>query len=294
MAKDPIQVISINNSMRFFLIGLVLVSIFACKETATNNFPRETCSSLKEQNETLVVQNFYYEEFADNRFLAISEIKNIGEKKEFADFQVSPAWPKQDSALWSLAFKASSYNLLNNFLIAESEEDQKGTSYEMYNLDNGNKVLAYTYDKFEVLFSSEEERRFIAFYSREAANFVSNPFDGKENSLGILAYVNQNGEGQKYRIDVQTTANDYDISSPVIELQAIKENAIELLSGKTLYFTGEDGSNKNAINFNLKVSFFTKSDYEERSFLLQVRNDVLLPNAEINTDLEFKLVGLDG
>lgn len=163
----------------------------------------------------------------------------------------------------------------------------------MYNLNNGNEVLAYTYDKFEVLFSSEEQRRFIGFYSRDAANISASSYDLDEFSLGVLSYVNQNGEGQHYKIEVQTTPEDYDISSPVIELLAVKENAIELMSGKTLYFTGEDGTNKNAVNFNIQVSFFTKTDYEERSFLLQVRNDVLLSNADLSPDLEFRLISLD-
>lgn len=279
--------------MRSLFLLLVLFTFFSCKETTQANLPSSKCSSLELTNETLTLKNFYFEEYADNHFLAISKFENIGLDNSLADFQVYPTWPKVDSAKWNINFKASRYQLQQNYLIAESEEDQRGTSYVMYNLENGSEVVSYTYDKFEVLFSSEDERRFIGFYSRDAANLASSKYNLDESSLGVLSYVNQNGQGQHYKIEVQSTPSDYDISSPVIELLSIKENAIELMSGKTLYFTGEDGTNINAINFNIQVSFYTKTDYEERSFLLQVRNDVLLSNAELSPDLEFKLISLD-
>ncbi|MEZ4979156.1 MAG: hypothetical protein R2772_07645 [Chitinophagales bacterium] len=279
--------------MRLFLLALVLFVFFSCKEPVQSNFPTSKCSTLELVDEALTLKNFYFEEYGDKKFLAVSKFESLDDENSLANFEVYPSWPKQDSAKWDVKFKASRYQLLQNYLIAESEEDLRGTSYVMYNLENGNEVVSYTYDKFEVLFSSEEERRFIAFYSRDAANLSSSVYELDESSLGILSYVNQNGEGQHFKIQVQTTPNDYDISSPVLELLSIKENAIELMSGKTLYFTGEDGTNKNAVNFNIQVSFFTKTDYEERSFLLQVRNDVLLSNADLSPDLEFRLISLD-
>lgn len=233
------------------------------------------CSVLKETPQGLFIQNEYYKYLADGKVISILQKEYVGDSLNLPVTAIYPVYPLADSAKWSFSFKGQDYRIIKDLLIAEALSKGKDASYKVFNLNNGNEVISYTYDKFDILFSDESEKRFLGFYGMNAADVEGSELKFEELTFGYLNYANKDGSLGQIKIETKDPMwlEVLDISNPVIELLPLKENAISLNSGKTLYFTGADGKQHEEVNFDIQITFYTTDTYKPVSFMLQVRND---------------------
>ena len=101
-----------------------------------------------------------------------------------------------------------------------------------------------------------------------------------------MNYANQKGGLSKIKIEAldEMWLDIFDVANPVIELIPYKNTAIELNSGKTLYFTSTDGKTSQDVNFDIQFTYYTKDTYKPSSFILEVRGDeIIIPDNFSNT-----------
>lgn len=266
--------------MRYIFVGF-LFSLFACQEETRKNFQSE-CSSISAQNNETIIDNCYYQTINNQEILAIKEKIVFGDTSGLSTFQVSKMMPDNEAYDWSVNFEGRSFDVVSPLLIVETSELNSNASYQAYSLINGSKVLEYTYDKFEVLFSDKTKKRMIGFYSNQGATSKFLQENSNKKTFGILSYGSQDELLNSIRIDAADPMwmDVIDISSPVIELLPIKENAISLYGGKTLFFTSHDGVQNDELNFDVKIVFYTTDTYKPVEFVLEVRdNQLLLPES---------------
>lgn len=252
---------------------LILFLIYACQnKNSTTIINGTTCSSISEENGVKVFNNFYYENFEDGRVFLVNKKSKLNEPLKSV-FSLVPIFPKEDSAKWNLKFVAEKYVINKNTLLAESNEADKVSSYLLYSLSSGNLLLPYTYDKFNVLFSDETQKRWIGFYSRNGANLEESNLTFSNNTLGYISYANQNTLVQQVAIKVNSSewVDKLDVSSPVIELLPMSESAMGMPGGKTLYFSAA----KATIDFKLQITFYNKEDYSPHIIVIPILNDKL-------------------
>ncbi|MFT5306792.1 MAG: hypothetical protein ACI89M_002319, partial [Chitinophagales bacterium] len=197
---------------------------------------------------------------------------------EQAVFQIAPAYTDKDEQDWQINFKGEGFSLTKSSLIAETTFGNSDASYSAYSLRSGEKLIEYTYDKLEVLFGDEQKKRYLGFYSNKGVKSEFIDLNSNKNTLGILSYASQDKLLKAIRIEVTDPfwLDVLDVSNPVIELSPLRQDAIALNSGKTLYFTSNQGREDEGVNFNIKVIFYTTDTYKPVEFFLQVRENQLL------------------
>jgi hypothetical protein len=256
------------------LIFAVLLSLAGCNSSPSNTAVG-ACSKLTETSEGLLIQNEYFRYLDDGSVVSIIQNELIGDSLSQTSTRMYPVYPKEDSAKWDIQFNGQDFKIFKDLLISEASENGKDASYKVFNLSNGKEVIFYTYDKFDILFSDENEKRFLGFYGMNATDRIASDLKFDKLTFGYLNYANKEGSLGQIRIATKDPLwlNVLDISNPVIELMPLKENALSLNSGKTLYFTSTDGKQKEAVNFDIQITFYTTDTYKPTSFTLQVRND---------------------
>lgn len=251
---------------------MILTLFVSCKQSNTSD---SKDSFLETKDDKTFIYNKYYKALDDEKVVLIHENGIVGSDEPMR-YTIAPVLP-EGFLFDPIQFDANTIEYEKNLLIAEVFKEGKDYTYSLYSLINGNHLMDYTYDKFDVFFNNEDERRFIGFYSRNAT--TKNSFEN--NVVGIFYYADLNEQLSKLQLKV---VNDYDlsnldISNPVIELMGIENNAIQVHSGKSLYYSGSDGKKKEEVYFDIKVTFYTNQSYLPLSFMLQVRNDQLIvPN----------------
>lgn len=268
----------------FLAASLLLVSCGALDKES--NRGASNCSSISIGADGVSIENSYFMPISNGMILSVFSQENIGGENMPSTFEVWPVYPKEDSLKWEITFTGDDFEVFNNTLIASKKVDNDEDYYVLYDLVAGNKIIEYTYDKFEVLFSDENEKRFMGFYSKNAANMNKGDYKFNEKSFGFLSYANQQGQISKIRIDAMDPMwlEIFDVANPVIEMIPFKGNAIELNSGKTLYFTSSDGKLSEEVNFDIQFTYYTKDTYKPSSFLLEVRRDkIIVPSDFSNT-----------
>ncbi len=262
--------------MRYFIIAFVLLLV-ACGGGAPKELANE-CSSLYEDNGQQVVVNAYFKILDNENVISIKERKILGDSLEQAVFQIAPAYTDKDEQDWQINFKGEGFSLTKSSLIAETTFGNSDASYSAYSLRSGEKLIEYTYDKLEVLFGDEQKKRYLGFYSNKGVKSEFIDRNSNKNTLGILSYASQDKLLKAIRIEVTDPfwLDILDVSNPVIELSPLKQDAIALNSGKTLYFTSNQGMEDEGVNFNIKVVFYTTDTHKPVEFFLQVRENQLL------------------
>jgi len=256
------------------LIVLVLLVFVAC-DSSPSNATKGTCSVLSETSEGLMIQNEYFKSLADGTIVSISQRELIGDSLSIISTRMYPVYPNADSAKWAIQFDGQEFKIFKDLLISEASKNGNDASFKVFNLNNGNEVITYTYDKFDILFLDESEKRFVGFYGMNASDRNTSNLKFDMLTVGYLNYSNKDGSLGQIKIDTKDPLwlEVLDISNPVIELMHLKGNAVSLNSGKTLYFTGADGKKREEVNFDIQITFYTTETFEPISILLQVRND---------------------
>ena len=255
---------------------VLLLWLVACKPAPTpTEAIDQTCSSLTESSDGLRIKNQYFKHLQNGSVLAIVQDELIGDTISLPKTLISPVYPKADSGKWQIECYGQEVKFFNDLVIAEAIRTGNDASYKVFNLNNGNEIIAYTYDKFDILFSDENEKRFLGFYGMNASDKKDNPLKFEALTFGFLSFSNKDGLLGQIRIDTKDPMwlDVLDISNPVIELVPIKGNALSLNSGKTLYFTSSDGKKGDDVNFDIQITFYTTDTYKPITFMLQVRND---------------------
>lgn len=268
----------------FLAVSLLLISCGAIDKKS--NGGASNCSSISVGEDGISIDNHYFMSISNGMVLSIRSQENVGGEKSSSNFEVTPVHPKEDSLKWKITFTGDDFEIFNNTLLASKKVENEEDYFAIYELAEGNKIIEYTYDKFEVLFLDENEKRFMGFYSKNAANVNKADYDFNEKSFGFLNYSNQQGQISKIRIDAVDPMwmDIFDVANPVIEMLPLKGNAIELNSGKTLYFTSSDGKLSDEVNFDIQFTYYTKDTYKPSSFLLEVRGDkIIVPSDFSNT-----------
>lgn len=256
------------------IIPIVVLLTVGCN-TSEFNSDKGQCSVLTETADGLSIQNSYFKYLVDGTVVSIIQNERIGDSLNLPTTSITPVYPKAESAKWTINFEAQDFKISKDLLISEVQVNGKDASYKIFNLKNGNEVISYTYDKFDVLFVDENEKRFLGLYGMNASDKASSGLKFEELTFGFLNYSNKEGKLGQIRIDAKDPLlmETLDVSNPVIELLPLRGNSLALNSGKTLYFTGADGKRKEDVNFDVKITFYTTDTYEELTILLQVRND---------------------
>jgi hypothetical protein len=253
---------------------LVFILLIGCS-SPSKNIIQNSCSSISETDKGLLLHSTFYKLLDNGTVLSVTRVEIAGDTSTVPKTTISPIYPKGDSASWQIQFEANEYKIVKDLLISELVNFGNDASYKLFNLNNGKEVIKYTYDKFDVLFSDENEKRFLGFYGMNAADKASSGLDFNDLTFGFLSFSNKDEILGQIRIDTKDDLwlDVLDISNPVIELMPLLENALSLNSGKTLYFTGADGTQSSDVNFDIQITFYTTDTYKPVSFTLHVRKD---------------------
>lgn len=276
---------------KHFLLYLI-VSLIACKQEENPKINTNGSNIQIEEGET-ILNNFYYQNIGNGKVLAINKVENINDSLQLPLNIIMPVLPKADSAKWQINFAAQNFEIHKNYLVAESYLDGKDYTYALFNIDNGQKIMDYTYDKFEILYTNENQKRNLGFYSKNAINKESLDLDFNEKTLGYFFYANSKGEINHLKVEVkdESLKDKYDISNTNIELNSSIENGVlRFNSNKSLFFTSFSGDNKEEINFDIEVTFFSFDPYQPYKIQLNVENDVLKFNETDLKETDFVLV----
>lgn len=271
---------------------LFILALVACKQDEVPQINVNGSTISIEEGET-ILNNLYYQNIGNGKVLAINKIENIDDSLEIPMNIITPVLPKSDSAKWQINFAAQSFEISRNYITTESFIEGKEYTYALYNLANGNKILDYTYDKFEVLFTNENERRIIGFYTKNAINREKSGLKFNDKTLAYFFYVNDDGEINHLRLDVKDVnlIDKYDISNTNVGLFPLTETGfLRFNSNKSLFFTSLTGENKNEINFDVEVTLYSFDPYEPYTLKLKVENDLLKFNEDDLKETDFVLV----
>lgn len=279
--------------MKFHTIlfaGLTL--LYSCSNSSSSELNND-CSSLKFEDNQLVINNYYFKNIDKNKVLAVHSFQQTWDSLAIPSYKLYPVHPKVDSASWTLEFDAEDFQIQKNLLTSEVSLPGFDATFALYNLDFGVKLLDYTYDKFEILFFDDLEKRFLGFYSSKAANIEKSDFSFDKQTLGFFSYANLQGDVQTLEIKLTKpeVPDSFDLSNPVIELKPKDDKALELKSGKTLYFTGSNGKEKSEINFDIFITFYSLKEYTPHTFQLEVKSDKMQAITN-NSDAVFQIVAL--
>lgn len=260
-----------------YLTMFALLLFAACTSDSPTKMAHD-CSSMYEEEERVVIENAYFKILDDESLLAVKERKILGDTIGQTVFNFSPATANSIAESWSIAFTGDNYSLAKKMLIADISTRESDASYVGYSLATGEVLLEYTYDKFEVLFGDEFNKRYLGFYSNKGRETAFSEVNRTKNTIGFLTYASQKEKLNALRIEAADPfwLDVLDISNPVVELIPVKENSIQLNAGKTLYFTNHEGENSAGVDFDMKLMFYTTDTYKPVEFILQVRNDKLL------------------
>ena len=264
--------------MKYFIVGCFLL-ISACAHQEQLDLHHD-CSVILSQNGQKILENAYYKVIQNEGVFAIKEKKSLDDSLSQTIYNISPVYPITDSADWSIDFKGKGFEMTKSTLVAETTSYDSDASYGIYSLQSGARILEYTYDKLEVLFVAEANKRYLGFYSKNGAPSPNIKSISKKNTLGIFNYASQDGLLNTISLEAIDVnwLEILDVSNPVLELMPIEGNAIQLNAGKKLYFTAQDGFADEAVNFDLKVIFYTTDTYKPVEFILEVRaNQLLIP-----------------
>lgn len=264
--------------MKYFIVGCFLL-MSACAQQEQLDLHHD-CSSILSQNGQKILENAYYKVIQNKGVFAIKEKKSLDDTLSQTIYNISPVYPVTDSAGWSIDFKGKGFEMTKSILVAETSSYDSDASYGIYSLQSGARILEYTYDKLEVLFVDENNKRYLGFYSKNGAPSSNIKSISKENTLGIFNYASQDGILNTISLEAIDVnwLDILDVSNPVLELLPIEDNAIQLNAGKKLYFTAQDGFADEGVNFDLKVIFYTTDTYTPVEFTLEVRaNQLLIP-----------------
>ena len=278
--------------MKRIILG-TLVLLSACNTSSDDSNLADNCSEIIAAENGVLIQNNYFQALSNGTILSVQSEEEVGFEDAVSNFKITPAFPKDDAGKWQLEFSGNSFEVSGNTLSTSEEVDNGDYLFKMYDLNTGNSIIEYTYDKFEIMFLDEFEKRYLGFYSTNAASKDNAEFAFSDKTFGYLNYANQNGRISKLSIEA---ADDmwmsiFDIANPVIEMLPYKGSSIELNSGKTLYFTSANGKVKEEVNFDIQFTYYTKDTYKPSSFLLEVRGDeIRIPDDFSNT--VFNIVSL--
>ena len=264
--------------MKYFIVGCFLL-ISACAQQEQLDLHHD-CSVILSQNGQKILENAYYKVIQNEGVFAIKEKKILDDSLSQTIYNISPVYPITDSADWSIDFKGKGFEMTKSTLVAETTSYDSDASYGIYSLQSGSRILEYTYDKLEVLFIDDSNKRYLGFYSKNGVPSTNIGAISKENTLGIFSYASQDGLLNTIRLEAidANWLDILDVSNPVLELMPIEDNAIQLNAGKKLYFTAEDGFADEGVDFDLKVIFYTTDTYKPVEFMLEVRaNQLLIP-----------------
>ncbi len=275
------------------LTYLVIVFVLASCQPKETTKINQSGSNISLQDGAIIINNLYYQHLGDGNVLAVNKIENISDPTIIPEFIISPVLPKKDSAKWQIDFNAQQYDIAKNYLTTESYLEGKDYTFELYNINNGKKIINYTYDKFEVNYTNENERRIVAFYSKNAVNKENSGLEFNNKTLGYFLYAHQNGVISQLRLDAkdESLVDKYDVSNTNILLSADDETGLlRFNSNKSIFFTNISGENKTEINFNVGVTLFINDPYEPFELQLKVENDVLKFNEADLKTTDFVLV----
>jgi len=278
--------------MNKFLYIVLVIGLIACKQNQTNKLYSKESTIIVENDET-ILNNYFYQNIGNGKVLAVNEKQNITDSTQIPSFVITPVLPQSDSAKWQLNFNAQQYHISNTYLTTESYLEGKDYTFELYNISNGKKIINYTYDKFEVNYTNDKQRRIVAFYSKNAIDRDNSGFKFTPKTLGYLFYASNDGIIDYYRLDVKDVElkDKYDVSNTNISLGADDESSLlRFNSNKSIFFTTITGDNASDINFNIGVTMYVNEPYTSLEFPIQVKNNQLSFNEDDLNETDFVLV----
>lgn len=279
--------------MRYTAIILLAILVFAsCKKTGhDDNFSSltplqaDTTYSYFATNEKgLLVNNSYFKTYSydlDNQ--TFTYVFKIEEHNRFESgnaekkMKIRPVYSGHPINDWLVEFNPDEVTFKKNTLIAEMfGNDDHELSFRIINIDKGNTLIEYTYGNLEIQFPDAISKRYFGFYGQKGRPHSNFTFNQKD-IVGYFTYASGNEHIQTIQIKA-TNAQIYsqiDQNSPMLEFDALDNNAILSTTARSVYYSGiaDAEKEKNLINIGLKATFYIGDDYTPETIFFPVKGD---------------------
>lgn len=263
-----------KNIVFYFL----LFSLFSCtnENTSNNTNTSKNNSFVEEKENKTLVNNHYFKHFNyvlneknHNYIVEIKQNETILKNKEFTQstMQISD-YP---NTKWTIKTQAHQIENINNVLQCQDLADfEHQNTYNLYNIESGKHLLAYTESVLKVYIPQSPFKRFIGVVARSNTQNLLKKYDNK--TIALLSYASEEKGLQQFLI--KTTA-DVGSNTPTLNLVSLDtENELLSPSNDALYFLNLDENYKNKdINFAFGLSFYIGETAEENTLFFEVRED---------------------
>jgi hypothetical protein len=191
--------------------------------------------------------------------------------------------------LWTQSFKATEIELAGNLMFARLEGFFDEEDYvRVFSLPNGKEFLDYSYDKAQILFPGNKDKRIVGYVSQKTAGTPLKKIE-EENLLGVVQLAS--GDALLDRVFIKIKRSNYSDRVPryvpeiVFDSQAKGANIVD--GGKTVIMMGE-GSSKSAKadNVSLNLVYYIGDDLESTTLSIPIKNDrFMVENARFDSGI---------
>jgi hypothetical protein len=190
---------------------------------------------------------------------------------------------------WKKEFDASEITYDQKVLrINNASGEDKEDTYTIFNLDNGKKIMDYTYGEMSIQIPNTSDKRFFAYLS--AQNCIGEEIE----KGGIIQYASTTQLIQKLQIKQKSKIEIPDYT-PEIQVLKAKNSGTQITpDGKSILLTSltENYKPEQIKDFAFKINFYAQDVEEPYSIVIPVENDKLdLDNAYYDHAIfELKLI----
>lgn len=173
---------------------------------------------------------------------------------------------------WKKEFEASEVAYDQKVLRVNNASNQdKEDTYTIYNMDNGDKIMDYTYGEMVVQIPNTSDKRFFAYFSR--TNALGEDIEGG----GVVEYASNTALIQKLHITAKANIEIPDYT-PEIQILKVKNSRCQVTpDGKGVLLTNlsENYKTEEIKDFAFRINYYLQDQEEPYSIVLPVENDKL-------------------
>jgi len=267
--------------MKKIILPILILLLFTCKEKTnqTQIANNSNFSSIfTETAEEIKIANAFYKyssslENGTNEDIVLKVTQNETIDKTTKNIKSVYNITTVD-AKWEINVEANDLEIKNNTLIAKNNAvENLEDTYSIFNLENGNHLLDYTYDKLTVRSIEGNFRRFIGFTSLLNSRDLLKSYDDKV--IGVLSYASEKNEIKKILIRSEL---EIDSITPDLYLNSNSENTRVFEEGNILVFMDfdDDNHNKKDIDFSFGLVYYIGDEAEETYIIFEVKDDAIV------------------
>ena len=266
--------------MKYYLVPLFMILLFSCKQeveetkTISNS---DFSSKYEESNDEIKLVNASYKYSSaesngtkNDIILKVFQEETINKKskEKKSIYRIEPI-----NASWKINVEANSFDIKNNTLIAKTDAiDDIEDTYSIYNLETGNHLIDYTYDKLTVRIPDTNFKRFIGYSSLANSKNLLKTY-GKD-AIGLITYATEKNEIQKILIK---SKEKIDSITPDMSLISLSEKSRLFENGGALYFMDYDENyKKEDIDFAFEIVYYVGENADESSLYFEIVDDEIL------------------